>query len=89
MDRPRPFGVRLRRRRCDEAVCHEKYKAQSEKNGPTGITRGLATFIGVAEVAGGLGIVLPMATNIAPSLSLWAAVGLSTPQLSVTHWFQL
>jgi uncharacterized membrane protein YphA (DoxX/SURF4 family) len=60
---------------------YEKYKAQSEKNGPTGITRGLTTFIGVAEIAGGLGIVLPMATNIAPSLSLWAAVGLSTIML--------
>src|SRR5712691_8878444 len=60
---------------------YEKYKAQSEKHGPTGITRGLTTFIGVAEIAGGLGIVLPMATNIAPSLSLWAAVGLSTIML--------
>jgi len=58
-----------------------KFEAQSEKNGPTGITRGLTTFIGVAEIAGGLGIVLPMATNIAPSLSLWAAVGLSTIML--------
>jgi len=60
---------------------YEKYKAMSEKKGPTGITRGLTTFIGVAELAGGLGIVLPMATNIAPSLSLWAAVGLSTIML--------
>jgi uncharacterized membrane protein len=57
---------------------YEKFKAQSEKKAPTGITRGLAAFIGVAEIAGGLGIVLPMATNVAPSLSLWAAVGLST-----------
>jgi hypothetical protein len=32
---------------------------------------------GVAENAGGIGIVLPMATNIAPSLTPWA-VGLST-----------
>jgi uncharacterized membrane protein YphA (DoxX/SURF4 family) len=57
---------------------YEKFKAQSEKNGPAGITRGLATFIGVAELAGGLGIAPPMATHIARSLSLWAAVGLST-----------
>ena len=49
---------------------YEKYKTQSEKNGPTGITRGLAAFIGIAEIAGGLGVVLPMATNIAP----WLAV---------------
>jgi len=60
---------------------YEKFKAQSENNDPTGITRGLATFIGVAELAGGLGIILPMATPIAPSLSLWAAVELSTMML--------
>src|SRR6202790_1151129 len=60
---------------------YEEFKAQSEKKGPVGITRGLAAFIGFAEIAGGLGIALPMATNIAPSLSLWAAVGLSTIML--------
>ena len=60
---------------------YEKFKAQSEKKGPTGITRGFAAFIGGAEVAGGIGIVLPMATNIAPSVSLWAAAGLSTIML--------
>src|SRR5207253_5281202 len=60
---------------------YEKFKAQSDKKGPVGITRGLAAFIGAAEIAGGMGIVLPMATNIAPSLSLWAAVGLSTIML--------
>ena len=60
---------------------YEKFKAQSEKKGPAGITRGLTAFIGAAEITGGLGIVLPMATNIAPSLSLWAAVGLSTIML--------
>jgi putative oxidoreductase len=60
---------------------YEKFKAQSEKKGPVGITRGLAAFIGFAEIVGGLGIVLPMAANIAPSLSLWAAVGLSTIML--------
>ena len=60
---------------------YEKFKAQSEKNGPSGITRGLAAFIGAAEIAGGFGIVLPMAINVAPSLSAWAAVGLSTIML--------
>jgi uncharacterized membrane protein YphA (DoxX/SURF4 family) len=45
---------------------YEKFKAQSEKKGPVGITRGLAAFIGFAEITGGLGIVLPMANNIAP-----------------------
>jgi hypothetical protein len=60
---------------------YEKFKAQSEKKGPVGITRGLAAFIGFAEGAGGLGIVLPMATNIAPMLSPWAALGLATIML--------
>ncbi len=60
---------------------YEKFKVMSEKNGPTGITRGLTTFIGIAELAGGIGIVLPMATNIASSLSPWAAVGLATIML--------
>ena len=61
---------------------YEKYKTQSEKkNEPSGITRPLAAFIGIAEIAGGLGVVLPMATNIAPWLSPWAAVGLATIML--------
>jgi putative oxidoreductase len=55
---------------------YEKYKALTEKNGPTGMTRGLAAFIGIAELAGGVGIILPMAANMAPWLSLWAAIGL-------------
>jgi uncharacterized membrane protein len=60
-----------------KVFAYEKYKAMSEKNGPSGITRSLATFIGNAELAGAGGIVLPMATNTAPWLSWWAAVGLS------------
>jgi uncharacterized membrane protein YphA (DoxX/SURF4 family) len=60
---------------------YKKYKALSEKKGPTGITRGLAAFIGVAELAGGLGVILPMGTNVAPWLSPWAAVGLATIML--------
>jgi uncharacterized membrane protein YphA (DoxX/SURF4 family) len=61
-----------------KVFAYEKYKAMSEKkNGPTGPSRGLITFIGMAEIAGSLGIVLPMATNIAPWLSPWAAIGLA------------
>jgi uncharacterized membrane protein len=56
---------------------YEKYKVMLDKNGPTGLTRGLITFIGIAELAGGVGIVVPMATNVVPWLSLWAAIGLS------------
>jgi Flp pilus assembly protein TadB len=58
---------------------YEKYKAMSEKqNGPSGLTRGLISFIGIAELAGAIGIVLPMAAGVSPWLSAWAAVGLST-----------
>lgn len=64
-----------------KVFAYEKYKALSEKNGSSGITRSLATIIGITELAGGVGIVLPMATNIAPWLSFWAAAGLSTVML--------
>jgi hypothetical protein len=60
---------------------YEKYKATSEKNGPSGLTRGLISFIGVAELAGAIGIVLPMAAGVAPLLSAGAAIGLSTIML--------
>ena len=62
-----------------KVFAYEKFKAQSEKGGkPSGISRGLARFIGIAEIVGGLGLVLPMATNVAPWLSVWAAGGLAT-----------
>jgi hypothetical protein len=62
-----------------KVFAYEKYKVMSEKkNGPSGLTRGLTSFIGVAELAGAIGIVLPMAAGVAPWLSAWAAVGLAT-----------
>jgi putative oxidoreductase len=36
----------------------------------------LIKFIGLAEVAGGLGLILPAATRIMPHLTKWAATGL-------------
>ena len=61
-----------------KVFAYEKYKAMSEKkNSRTSLSRGLITFIGMAEIAGSLGVVLPMATNIAPWLSPWAAIGLA------------
>ena len=65
---------------------YEKYKVMTEKKGPSGITRGLATLIGIAEITGGVGIVLPMAANIAPWLDVWAAIGLSTIMLLATGY---
>jgi uncharacterized membrane protein YphA (DoxX/SURF4 family) len=58
-----------------------KYKATSEKNGPSGLDHGLVTFIGLAELAGAVGIVLPMAVNVTPWLSPVAAAGLATVML--------
>lgn len=57
---------------------YEKYKAMLEKNGATDLKHGLVTFIGIAELAGAIGVVLPMALNIAPWLSPVAALGLAT-----------
>jgi hypothetical protein len=39
------------------------------------------TFTGIAELAGGLGIVLPMAFGVALFLGPWAALGLATMML--------
>lgn len=39
--------------------------------------RGLVTFIGISEVLGGIGLILPLALNIAPILTPIAAVGLA------------
>jgi uncharacterized membrane protein len=60
---------------------YDKYKAMTEKSGPSGLTRGLVTFIGVCEIAGALGVVLPMALGFVPALSVWAAAGLGTIML--------
>ena len=38
----------------------------------------LVRFMGVAEIAGALGMVLPGLTKIQPKLTAWAAVGLVT-----------
>jgi putative oxidoreductase len=38
---------------------------------------GLVRFIGVAELLGSIGLILPAATNIAPALTIAAAVGIA------------
>jgi uncharacterized membrane protein len=61
-----------------KVFAYPTYIAMIEKNGPSGITRGLAAFIGIAEIAGGIGIILPMATGVAAWLTPWSAIGLAT-----------
>ena len=47
----------------------------------------LVRFIGAAEILGGLGLILPAATRIKPSLTPLAALGLTTVMVlaSITH----
>src|SRR5512145_337759 len=42
------------------------------------VPRALSRFIGYAELAGGLGLIIPAATRIAPWLTPLAAFGLAT-----------
>ncbi len=44
----------------------------------TTMPEGLVRFIGLSEVAGALGMLLPALTRIKPVLTAWAGVGLST-----------
>jgi putative oxidoreductase len=46
--------------------------------------RGLVTFIGIAELAGALGLILPSLTGVVPVLTTWAAVGLATIMVLAT-----
>jgi len=39
--------------------------------------KGLVTFIGVSELLGGIGLIVPLATGIMPSLTPIAAIGLA------------
>jgi len=64
-----------------KVFAYDKYRKVSEKNGPSGVSHALATFIGIAELAGAFGVVVPMAVDIAPWLSAWAAAALATVML--------
>ena len=68
---------------------YEKYRAMLEKTTPTTLTHGQLTLLGLAEVAGAIGVIVPMAVNVAPSLRVgcgWAgahyAVGHHLPRPS-------
>jgi uncharacterized membrane protein YphA (DoxX/SURF4 family) len=45
---------------------------------------GLVTFIGIAELAGAIGLILPRLTGTFPVLTAWAAVGLATIMVLAT-----
>ena len=46
-----------------------------------GLSRGLVTFIGISELAGALGVTLPLFSGIAPMLTPLAAAGLGVIML--------
>ena len=51
-----------------------------------GLTRPLMTVVGISEVAGGLGLVLPWATGILPVLTPLAALGLALIMAGATNY---
>lgn len=42
------------------------------------VPSGLVRFIGISELLGGMGLVLPALLRIKPKLTIWAAIGLAT-----------
>lgn len=48
----------------------------------TSVPLGLVRFIGLAELLGGIGLILPMLTGILPWLTIAAAIGLSIVMIS-------
>ncbi|MBB6670327.1 DoxX family protein [Cohnella nanjingensis] len=58
-----------------KAFQYEKAKASWPWAGE--VARGFVAFIGVAELVGVLGLILPQATNIVPVLTPLAAIGLA------------
>ncbi len=46
----------------------------------------LHTVAGVAEILGGIGLILPGLTGIRPQLTVWAAVGLMVVMLGAIIW---
>ena len=50
---------------------------------------GLVIFIGIAELAGAIGLILPRLTGIRPVLTTWAAVGLATIMVLATGFHLL
>jgi hypothetical protein len=50
------------------------------------LPRWFQLFLGVAELAAGLGLTLPGITKIAPWLVVWAAGGIMIVMVSATAW---
>jgi len=69
-----------------KAFTYEKFKAQAGEGAPS---RSLTAFIGVSEMAGGLGLIVPWATGLLPVLTPIAAGALGIVMvLAVVHHAQ-
>ena len=64
-------------------------KARESMTWTQGRSDGFVRFIGIAEVLGALGLILPIITGILPWLTPIAAVGLSLIQLLAIFWEHL
>jgi uncharacterized membrane protein len=65
-----------------KVFAYEKYKEGVGRE--LDLSKGLVIFIGVSEVAGALGLILPMASGVAPVLTPLAAAGLGIIMLLAT-----
>jgi uncharacterized membrane protein YphA (DoxX/SURF4 family) len=59
----------------------EKAKTQPGMQWMGAVPKGLLTFIGVVEILGGIGLIVPAATGILPWLTPLAAAGLALAML--------
>jgi uncharacterized membrane protein YphA (DoxX/SURF4 family) len=64
-----------------KVLTYDYYAAFVTRARSTPVSRPFAGLIGVAEMLGAVGIVLPMAINVCPAISAWAAVGLAAIML--------
>jgi len=74
-----------------KVFAYERYKKMGESRSPSqplGLSKGLVTFIGLSELAGAAGLVVPLATGVAPALTTLAALGLGVIMVvaSIYHW---
>lgn len=65
-----------------KVFAYPKYQASVGRE--LSLSKGLVTFIGISELAGALGLILPMASGIAPVLTPLAAAGLAIIMLLAT-----
>ena len=65
-----------------KVFANAKYRKMGERSsGNPGLPKGLVTFIGMSEITGALGVILPMATGVMPQLTPIAAAALALVML--------